>query len=101
MKRKYKAIVKMLEHGKSVSEMAAALDTAERVIYFHLDSLGEKDMTFPAIIVNARGLGSKSLAEYFRGNAEKSFQDMAKDLGVAHSTVEQYYQIFAKMAIGD
>lgn len=88
---------KMAAKGESVSEIAAALDIAEREIFFHLDSMDAlSDMTFPAIIANSRKTWGKSLADYFRANAEKSFQDMAKDLGVAHSTVEQYYQIFTK-----
>jgi len=95
-KKTRRMLEKMAAEGRGVSDIAAALDTAEREIFFHLDLIDvHVDEIVPVIIANARKFGT-SLADYFRKNAGKSFQDMAKDLGVAHSTVEQYYQIFTK-----
>lgn len=81
----------------SLSEMAAQAGISERDICFHLDAEGiEAAVALPPIILNARKQGAKSLAEYFRKNTGKSFQNMAEDLGVAHNTVAQYYQIFVE-----
>lgn len=98
MRNLRKALEGAVQKGKSLSEMAKDLGMEEREVCFHLDICGiEAGLTHPPIITSARSRkGKPSLAEYFRSYAGQSFQDMAKELGVAHSTVEQYYQIFVK-----
>jgi len=98
MRNLRKALEAGVQKGKPLSEMAKDMGMEEREVCFHLDIFGiEAGLTHPPIITNARSMkGKPSLAEYFRSHAGQSFQDMAKELGVAHSTVEQYYQIFVK-----
>jgi predicted ArsR family transcriptional regulator len=95
-----KALERAAEKELTLSEMAGSVGLTEREVCFHLDANNIRtNVTFPPIIQSVRETG-KSLSEYFRDNAGASFQRMAAELGVAHSTVEQYYKIFVK-AVGE
>lgn len=85
--------------GKSLDEIAVIFNCTRQAIAYNAERLGVatgmpgRPETMLGKITEH---GFESVADYFRAHSTKTFEAMAKELGVSSSTIQRHYDLFIR-----